>query len=390
MKIALVLSSPPAYSETFFRSKIKGLQENGHEVVLVTAGSKTNFDLCSHKTHPKVYTNKLKQVFMLFWVAIGLLPYWKRVRNYVALEQKENTAFKRIIEKVYINATLLKLDVNWLHFGFATMAIERELTAKAIGAKMAVSFRGYDINVFPLKNPNVYSKLWRYIDKVHSISEYLLQKAYSLGLHKNTEAQIITPAVDIENLPLRTNQSPSGKLILISVGRLHYIKGMDLLLQTAKILKEQNVDFLWQVIGGGKKADKERYFYHRYELGLEQEVVFLGKRTHKESLEKIVKASIYVQPSLNEGFCNAVLEAQTLGKICIAFNVGALSENIQDNKTGFLVQELAPKKLAQKIQQVYNYNKEEKNKIAQQAQERVKNSFTLQQQKEAFNRFYSI
>ena len=34
MKIGIVLSSTPAYSETFFNSKIKGLQKNGFEVVL--------------------------------------------------------------------------------------------------------------------------------------------------------------------------------------------------------------------------------------------------------------------------------------------------------------------------------------------------------------------
>ena len=42
MKIGIVLSSIPAYSETFFNSKIKGLQKNGFEVVLFI-NSKDNF-----------------------------------------------------------------------------------------------------------------------------------------------------------------------------------------------------------------------------------------------------------------------------------------------------------------------------------------------------------
>ena len=34
MRIGLVLPSLPGYSETFFQYKIKGLKENGHDVIL--------------------------------------------------------------------------------------------------------------------------------------------------------------------------------------------------------------------------------------------------------------------------------------------------------------------------------------------------------------------
>jgi colanic acid/amylovoran biosynthesis glycosyltransferase len=37
MTIVPMLPQPPAYSETFFRSKIKGLIESGREVTLVMA-----------------------------------------------------------------------------------------------------------------------------------------------------------------------------------------------------------------------------------------------------------------------------------------------------------------------------------------------------------------
>ncbi len=59
---------------------------------------------------------------------------------------------------------------------------------------------------------------------------------------------------------------------------------------------------------------------------------------------------IYVQPSLNEGFCNAVLEAQAMGKLTIASNVGGLPENIVDGKTGWLFENLSSESLAQQIE----------------------------------------
>lgn len=389
MNIALVIPSPPAYSETFFRSKIEGLEQNGHEVILVTAKSKIAFDLCAHKTHPKVYANNFLQVMAMLWVGIGLLPYYKQVKTYYQLEKQEKTSWKRILEKIYMNATLLKLDVDWLHFGFATMALERELVAKAIGAKMAVSFRGYDINVFPLKKPNSYDKLWNHVDKVHSISQYLIDKAYTMGLSRSVSLQIISPAVNSKLMQATSAKTSANKLQLLTIARLHYIKGIDLLLETAKILKDAKIEFEWQVIGDGGTADEERYYYHRYELGLDNEVQFLGKLSHQETLEKLKKAGFYVQPSLNEGFCNAILEAQAMGKLSIAFDVGGIPENIQDAYTGFLVKKLDAVALAAKIQEVLLLNSELKEKISRQAQKRVKNSFSLHQQKEAFNRFYT-
>jgi colanic acid/amylovoran biosynthesis glycosyltransferase len=99
MTIALVLPQPPGYSETFFRSKIKGLQANGHQVIMVTAATNKTFDLCAHIQHPKVHKNPIKQLITMLIVFIGLLPYWAKVNRYINLERKEGASFKRLIEK---------------------------------------------------------------------------------------------------------------------------------------------------------------------------------------------------------------------------------------------------------------------------------------------------
>ena len=390
MKITLVLPQPPAYSETFFRSKIKGLQDNGHEVVLVTAATGHKFNACQHHQHPKVNSNALLQLARMLMVFVSLLPHLSTINRYIKLEKKEGTSIKRIIEKIYINATLLKLKTDWLHFGFATMALERELVPKAIKAKMAVSFRGYDIGVYPLKHKECYHKLWKHLDKVHSISHYLLHRAYQLGLSQHTSYQIITPAVDCSVLPNPKAYANDEKIKIITIARLHYIKGIDDLLKTAAHLKNEGVEFEWQVIGTGHPKAIGRYLYHRYQLGLEEEVKFIGKLNHEQTLESLAKSDLYVQTSLSEGFCNAVLEAQALGKICVAFNSGALAENIKDRETGFLAKAFSSESLSQEIIKVINLAEAGKQKISQQAQERVRKDFNLNQQKEAFNQFYQL
>ena len=54
MRIGIVLSSIPAYSETFFNSKIKGLQKNGFEVFLFINSKDNFFDLFTVKEQVKL------------------------------------------------------------------------------------------------------------------------------------------------------------------------------------------------------------------------------------------------------------------------------------------------------------------------------------------------
>ncbi|GGZ80992.1 glycosyltransferase family 4 protein [Algibacter mikhailovii] len=390
MKIALVLSSTPAYSETFFRSKIRGLQISGHQVLLITAKKDVNFDLCEQYVHPKVYKNKVLQLIMMIKVYLGLSFYIKNVLNYFKSEREEHTPFKRILEKIYINASLLKLNVDWLHFGFATMTKDRELVAQAIGAKMGVSFRGFDINVYPLKNADCYTKLWKHVDAVHSISIDLWQKACGLGLLKTTPYQIIAPAVD-KSITAKEAKVEQGNapVEIITIGRLHYIKGIDLLIETAKRLKDYGLVFKWRIVGGGDSSDFERYRYHIYQSGLKNIVVLEGKKIHEDSLILLEQANLYVQTSYDEGFCNALLEAQGKGKICIAFNVGGIPENIIHGNTGFLVDKVSSDALMSQIIKTIALPLQEKKTISKNAVNRVKREFTLENQQQAFLNFYN-
>jgi colanic acid/amylovoran biosynthesis glycosyltransferase len=390
MTIALVLPQPPGYSETFFRSKIQGLIDNGHQVVLVTAATNKTFDLCAHIQHPKVYKNPIKQLMTMLIVFIGLLPYWAKVNRYINLERQEGTSLKRLIEKIYINASLLKFNAEWIHFGFATMALDRETVPKAIGAKLAVSFRGYDIEVFPLKNRDCYQSLWTHVDKVHSISNYLLEKAFDMGLSESVNSEVIYPAVDFDFIKkIQLSSDTSGvKLKLLTIARLHWIKGIDDLIETAQHLKLKQINFEWKVIGEGDQKHTERYAYHIYKAGLQDQVLLLGKHSHAETLKELSTTELYVQTSLSEGFCNAVLEAQALGKLCLAYDTGALSENIQNNITGFLSPKGQPHLLAQKIIEVMQKSNQQKEQISQNSISRVKKNFNINKQKREFNLFY--
>ncbi|MFK7831976.1 MAG: glycosyltransferase family 4 protein [Winogradskyella sp.] len=390
MKIGLVLASTPGYSETFFSSKIKGLQEHGFHVVLLVQKVDPSFTLCPVVKGPKVYKNSILQMMSMILVFLKLLFNLKAVINYIKLEKNVPIKTRRLVKNLYINSHLLSQKLDWLHFGFVTQAIGSELVAKAIKAKMAVSFRGFDINVYPVKYPTCYDLVWNHVDKVHSISKDLLQKAYGLGLSQNMPYDIITPAADMSKfIDIKDTKVANEKIQILTIARLNWIKGLDLALDAMKLLKNKGLDFEYHIIGSGTKTEFERYKFQRDQNQLNDYVSFHGKLSHQATLLKLKAVDIYLQPSIQEGFCNAVIEAQALGLLCIVTDGGALSENIVNEKTGWVVPKRLPELLSEKILEVINLPESKKNEISENAKLRVKNSFNIKDQQVQFIKFYA-
>ena len=388
MRIGIVLSQTPGYSETFFTSKIRGLQAQGYTVQLFVQKKAADFNLCTVSVAPKVHRFPIFQGFAMLWTFFTLLPKLGAVLKFIRLEKKEGASFSTLLKRIYLNAHLLKAQLDWVHFGFATQALGSECVAKALGAKMAVSFRGFDINVYPLKHQGCYQKAWNYVDKVHSISAYLYKKGLALGLSEMIPHQIITPAVVMDSLP-KSLPAPTKILQFVTIARLNWIKGLDTAIAAMALLKKKGVQFQYHIIGDGSTKDTERYTFQVYEEKLQEDIIFHGKLTHTETLAMLQKADIYIQPSLNEGFCNAVLEAQAMGKLVVASNVGGLPENIAAGETGWLFAVEDANALAETMLKVIAMPQDAKERIGTQARQRVASHFTMEKQQQEFVSFYT-
>ena len=118
-------------------------------------------------------------------------------------------------------------------------------------------------------------------------------------------------------------------------------------------------------------------------------VVFAGRLTQLEIKSYLSRADIYVQYSIQEGFCNAVLEAQAMELLCIVSNAEGLSENVIDGQTGWVIEKRTPRLLAKKMVSVANLSDKEKKFIKKSAAQRVKNYFNLEKQQREFCQFYA-
>ncbi|MBT8287836.1 MAG: glycosyltransferase family 4 protein, partial [Bacteroidia bacterium] len=287
---------------------------------------------------------------------------------------------------VYFNAPIFKQRLNWLHFGFGTLGIGRENLAQSINSKMAVSFRGFDIGVYPVRHPHCYELLWKRVNKVHVISDDLAELIRKEGFKDQAPVVKITPAIDTSFFKASGFNEIKQPLKITTVARLHWKKGLDYTLKALAALRDKGIKFQYSIIGSG--IEYEHLKFSSVQLGLDEEVIFHGELPHEE-LKKIMSDSmLYLQYSVQEGFCNAVLEAQAMGLLCIVSDAEGLSENVQHAKTGWVVPKRQPDKLTEQIIEVLNTAVEMQKSISYNASKRVVKEFDIRDQTEAFIRFY--
>ena len=166
-------------------------------------------------------------------------------------------------------------------------------------------------------------------------------KIYELPIytHENISKQIVRKDFD----------TPEDKPLLLSLSRLHPVKGVDILLEAMVKIPEA---FLWIAGSGPLKNDLIR---QSERLGLKQRVKFLGWREDKEAL--MATADICVFPSRNDAFGAVIIEAWAAKKPNIACKSPGPRTIISDNHDGLLVEIDDVSQLADAIKKVINNNK---------------------------------
>jgi colanic acid/amylovoran biosynthesis glycosyltransferase len=344
--------------------------------------------ICPVKVHPNFSKFTIIRIIQSILLLIKVLITAPKPANKLFnLARKNEFSYSEAIQLVIINSTILPYKLDWLHFGFATTAIKRELVGKAIGAKVAVSFRGFDISIYPLKNKNCFNLLWNFVDRVHTISNDLLRDAYLLGLPKHVQVYKITPAILIKDFHFdQREKKMSNPISILTVARLHWKKGIEDTLEALSILKKEGRQFNYKIAGDGVEFERLNFAIHQLEI--EDSVEFLGVVSHTEVKQLMRDAHMYIQYSIQEGFCNSVLEAQASGMACLVSDAEGLPENVLDGQTGWVVPKRSPQLLARKIAEVLEMSNDERNSIISNARARVEKEFNIEKQRQQFVEFY--
>lgn len=132
----------------------------------------------------------------------------------------------------------------------------------------------------------------------------------------------------------RREEIPVDACVVLCVSNFYPNKGHEELVEAAALIvpRFQNVIFL---MVGRDSGTMEATRARAQERGIEASVRFVGSRT---DVPDLLRASdLFVHPSREEGFSNAILEAMTAGLPVVACDIGGNPEAVVDGKTGRLV-----------------------------------------------------
>lgn len=120
------------------------------------------------------------------------------------------------------------------------------------------------------------------------------------------------------------------------------IKGLHIVLEALKIVKEYYPDVKVVVAGNNILAQKNKSSYTRYiekqitEGGLSDNIIFTGNLDAQEMKSNMLKSNVFVLPSSIENSPNSLGEAMLLGLPCIASDVGGVMDMMKHEEEGIV------------------------------------------------------
>lgn len=167
---------------------------------------------------------------------------------------------------------------------------------------------------------------------------------------------VIPPGVDTERFrPLdmaesRRRLGVTANRVLLYVGRLERLKGLDILFRALASLEDS--DDVHLMVVGGSNGTRELSRLQRlvHTLGIEGKVSFLGSVDQSRLPAYYSAADVCVLPSYYESFGLAALEAAACGRPVVASKVGGLPSVVRDGETGYLINWRCPGPFVERLE----------------------------------------
>lgn len=172
---------------------------------------------------------------------------------------------------------------------------------------------------------------------------------------------------------------------LLFLSNLLVSKGVIVLLDALKILKDRGYSFVCDFIGGETaEIDAARFKEEVEKRGLNQLVVYDGKKYGEEKEAYYERADVFVFPSTNEAFPLVNIEAMEHKLPIISTKVGGIPDEVIDGQNGLISELKNPLSLADCIAELLN-NKELREAMGDDGYKKFKAYFTLQAFENKFN-----
>lgn len=327
-------------------SALKALDYNKYDVTLYLRKNRTDLLPFIDKrvniiinTDPNRYYRKPYAVILQFKALIAKLLGKKNKADELnnTLEERIRQDAMQYEKQTYFGNTHYDIAVAYVQ-GYVALFVD-----KCINADKKIIFYHTSTNDTP-EIHNAVIPDYTTVAALHEQQKALLEEWYpdSIGkikiVENYTDKELITEQSKEFSIP------ETDKTILCSCGRFAPVKGFDLAANAAKILKKNNVDFIWYFVGDGPERGNLEHKITEY--GLENNIIITGMQ--KNPYPYMADCDIYIQPSYEEAMPVTIIEAHRLGKPVITTATVGGCKLVENDKNG-LICEIKPDAIAESI-----------------------------------------
>lgn len=285
-----------------------------------------------------------------------VIRYHERIL-WVKRKGLKNLLFFRDMIKIF-----LKFKPSLIHSVYVVPSIIMGIFGRFFKIPSILHGRGTDINYFPFKNikSRILLIIAGMLNKVILIvSEAMKNDCIQLNLPKKKLITIYDGVNFIEFNPEGKKYYNYNRAIeILHIGRFSHEKAHNLIIETCKMLRDNNIKFHLTLIGIGPLKKQIIELVRNYKL--ENLISLIGWVKHKNIPNYMLKSDLFILPSITEGLPISVIEAMSMKLPIIMTNVGGMPELA--NKDGcILIDKNNKESLYNAI--LYYYNNPNKVKI---------------------------
>jgi len=239
-----------------------------------------------------------------------------------------------------------------------------------------------------------YTKRYIYLYRLHkSNMAVFVSNAIRTAMKKKvtfSDTCVIHNGIDIELFKSVTTRNRNmieglriddGKPVIGQIGSLIHRKGIDLLIEAAKVLRQKEIEFHIVLVGSGPEEDKFKQMVTSY--GLENYFTFAGDTDSPDLFYKHI-FDINVLASRSEAFGLTLAEGASCGLPCVGSNTEGIPEVIRNTKTGLLFEPGNVNDLENKLETLIN-NPLLRTEMGQKGRGFVVKNFSISKQADKFN-----
>lgn len=365
MKLTFFTMRFPVASETFVLNQVTHFIDAGYEVEIISVfpGDLVNrhaaFDEygLAAKTHYLLPEEKISIVDKLNQRIKLVLPKVTKLSLLRSLNVRRYGAqsSKLLLPSIVANAKqTFTADVFLVHFGYAGALANKLRELGVLKGKQATVFHGADISRRHILEEHKldYVNLFRQSELMLPISNLWKNKLIEMGCPPE-KIHVTRMGIEPEKFNFQPRQAFHSPLRIVSVARLTEKKGLDVAVKASAILKQRGGQFQYTIIGNGDQDEMMRDFIAQE--GMEDCVSMPGFKPQEEIRRALSEADIFLLPSKTaadgdmEGIPVALMEAMAVGLPVVSTFHSGIPELIENNVSGWLVEEDDPEALAETL-----------------------------------------